>query len=120
MELNEKEKEELKRLYIRLNERNKEFQSAKLKRSIITIIGFSIAYFYLFFSIYEKYSVITWDTIIFLAIISPIVSFFHFFVNSSIFGALTKKSMEEYEILRRIIKKIKEFEDAHNIFRPFY
>ena len=111
MYFNEKEKnEERNRLYRLLYERDKEFEAAKLKRMIITIIGFSIAYFYLFFAISKVYGVITWYTIIFLTIASIIVSVFHFFINASIFGALAQKGRAESDILENIRKEISKLD----------
>ena len=103
MYLNEKEKnEEKNRLYRLLNERDKQFEAAKLKRMIITIIGFAIFYFYVLYALEKP----TGESIIFCLILSIVLSGVHFFVNAAIFGALAQKGREESEILENIRKEI--------------
>lgn len=108
MHLNEKEKnEERNRLYRLLYERDKEFEAAKLKRMIITIIGFAIFYFYVLYALEKPAGT---DVIICL-MLSIFFAGVHFFVNALIFGALAQKGREESEILENIRRKISNLDD---------
>ena len=103
MYLDEKEKnEEKKRLYRLLCEREKEFESAKLKRMIITIIGFAIFYFYVFYGLEKP----TGIAILFCVLLSIVFATAHFFINATIFGALAQKGRAESDILENIRKEI--------------
>jgi hypothetical protein len=105
MTLGEKEKERnrLTRLYW---ERDKEFESAKGKRTILTIIGFTIAYFLILYAV-EKPS--GFD-IVLAFIVALVMAGFHFFINSFIFMYLFQKGHRETECLEAIKKKIIELE----------
>lgn len=111
---NETERDRLCRLYI---ERDKEFEAAKTKRSVITILGFAVFYFYLFWSLGKPTG---WD-ILLVAVIALLCSFGHFWVNLTVFGYLSMKGREETEILDSIRRRIKELEiqDGTYIENPF-
>ena len=103
MYLDEKEKnEEKNRLYRLLCEREKEFESAKLKRMIITIIGFAIFYFYVLYALEKP----TGTPIIGCLILAIVFSAVHCFINAAIFGALAQKGRAESDILENIRKEI--------------
>lgn len=97
-------KEELNRLYRLLQERDAEFEKAKGKRTIITILGFSIFYYWLFFNQGNPTGV----ELLLIIIPSIIVAGFHFFVNALVFVYLFNKSKTENEILDDIKKRIKD------------
>jgi hypothetical protein len=98
--------EELKRLYILLYKKDQEFEKAKLKRTLLTILGFSLFYFIVICQIGKPVGFN-----ILLAIVSAIVlGGFHFFVNACIFVPLCQKGREESETLDRIRKRISELE----------
>ena len=100
----DKKQEELDRLYRLLQERDAEFEKAKGKRTIITILGLSIFYYWLFVNLGEP----TGIELLFIIIPTIMIAGFHFFVNATIFAYLCNKSREENEILDNIKKRIKD------------
>lgn len=102
----DKKQEELDRLYRLLQERDAESEKAKGKRTIITILGFSIFYYWLFVNLGEP----TGIDLLFIIIPSIMIGAFHVFVNGSIFAYLCNKSMQENETINSIKKRIREIE----------
>lgn len=103
-ETRKKERDRLIRLYY---ERDKEFESAKGKRMIITILAFSLLYFVVFFQI--GYIADVTDFLM-TAVISIVFGGIHFWVNALIFSRLFQKGKEEREALEYIERKIRELE----------
>ena len=103
---NEKNNEELKRLYRLLYEKDKEFESAKLKRVLLTILGFAVLYFILLFSIWNP----TGLDVLAVVGIAIVLAGFHFFVNACVFLPLAQKGRDESEALSAIRKRISELE----------
>ena len=111
MQDNEKKQEELNRLCRLLYERGKEFEKAKGKRAIITVLGFAVFYFWCFSALEGMPTGID----IVAAIVGAIfVAGFHVLINAGIFGYLHRKGSEESEALESIRKRIRELEnDIH-------
>lgn len=105
----DKNKEELNRLYRLLCEREKEFDTAKRNRTIVTIIGFAIFYFIVIYAVMGKP---TGMDIIYAIVIAVVLSGFHFFINASIFGSLFQKSLAEDQRLKDIQKQIDELKNS--------
>lgn len=103
----EKTKDEINRLYRLYYERKEEFDSAQMRRMILTIIGFAIFYFAVFYIIGKPNG---FKNLFGLLIVSIAMSGFHCFINGGIFSALTNKSVEENESLINIKKRISELE----------
>ena len=114
MTTNESERDRLCRLYI---ERDKEFESAKAKRSIFTILGYAVAFFLIFWAVCKPQGL---DILGFL-IAAIVISGIFFLVNATVFGYLSMKGREETEILDSIRRRIKELEiqDGTYIENPF-
>ena len=93
-------------LYRLLYEREKQFESNKLKRSIKTIIAFTLIYFIIFYLAERP----TGLEIIATLLVAAIVSGIHFLVNATIFGTLSMIGASEQKILDDIRKKISELE----------
>lgn len=114
----EKTKEELKRLYKKLYETDKEFEKAKGKRFIITMLIFTAFYFVVImaiigFDIRSAIEAIFSKAIIgILAILfaSVMLAWFHFWANAAIFGQLSDVSSRERKIIDGIASRIKELE----------
>lgn len=115
----EKIKEELKSLYQRLYEMDKEFEKAKGKRFIITMLAFTAFYFVITMMLPGNTDTKLVITAIFSSsipkiiaalLVSTVLAWFHFWINATIFGHLSTKSREERVILDGIRKQIKELE----------
>lgn len=97
------EKNELCRL---LAEKEKEFETAKLKRMIITILVFSAVFFLLLY--FAEYP--TGLEIIGMALASIFLGGLSFFVNAVVFTTLFRRSETEKKVLEFLRKKISEIE----------
>lgn len=106
----ESERDRLCRLYI---ERDKEFEAAKAKRNIITILGFSVFYFCLFYSLNGSFG---WHILLF-AVIALVFAYGHFWINLTIFGYLFRKGHEEAMRLESIRNQIKEIDRKDGVDR---
>ena len=94
-------KNELWQLY---RQREKEFESAKLKRTVLTILGFTVAYFCVF---YIQRQPAGWE-IAGEFILALFVAGLHFIVNAAVFGTLVQKGETERKILEDIKKEMDE------------
>ena len=114
MTTNESERDRLCRLY---TERHKEFEAAKTKRTVITILGFAVAYFLILFNLEHPEGFAIFGT----AAVALVFSGIHFWINAIVFGYLSMKGREETEILDSIRRRIKELEiqDGTYIENPF-
>lgn len=99
----EKERNKLQRLYW---QRDKEFEAAKLRRTIITILGFALAYFLILYNIDKP----TGFDIVSTFVVAMVLAGLHFFVNTFIFMYLFQKSHDESEQLKAIQKQISDLE----------
>lgn len=98
---NEARQEELNRLYTLYQKKDREFENAKLKRSIITIIGYAVA----IFAILNYSAPLGWGLIgeFFAALF---LSGILFLINSLVFSYLVRKGNEEKENLCSIQHEI--------------
>ena len=104
------DKNELWKLYC---QKDKEFEAAKARRAILTILLFAVGYFVVIYVLENKPTDIkTISGILFAAIF---LSGIHFLINSIIFLHLFQKGREEAEILERIRKRINEIEAEEKI-----
>ena len=101
---NEAKQEELNRLHRLLFEKDEEFQRARLKRGVLTIIGFAVFYFVAF------YLLLRWSLLEAL-VITPIFAVIHVLLSSPVFYALFTKSRAEDEFLEEVRKKINDIQD---------
>ena len=102
-ETKQKERNRLHKLYC---ERDKEFEAAKGKRTILTILGFTVFYFCV---LYFTEAPTGWELIGAL-LVALIMAVFHFYINALIFTYLVDKGHDENEVLKQIEKKISELE----------
>ena len=106
MDKKESTRAEIDRLYRLYYQLDEEFESAKMKRNILTILGFAVVFFWI---LWQLMSPSGWD-ILKAAVLALIWSGIHFFVNACIFGPLASKGRDEGDRLRDIKKKISELE----------
>lgn len=113
----EKIQEEINRLYRQLHERDNEFEKAKGKRFIITMLVFTVVYFVIlmigagFTDISSAIEAIFSKAIIGILgilIASIMLAWFHFWANWSIFGQLSEMGRRERETLDAIRKRIED------------
>ena len=99
------DKNELLKLYY---QKDKEFEAAKGKRMILTLLFFVIVYYALMWILFGRPD----DFITAILSLLPVTFFaaIHLLVNATIFGQLHMRSREETEILERIRKEISELE----------
>ena len=97
-------KNELWKLYY---ERDKEFEKAKGRRSVITIIGFSCFYLWVFYANWQPTNLKGFGAILIFALV---VGVLHFWINATIFSYLCNKGRDENEVLKQIKKRIDEAE----------
>lgn len=98
------DKNELWKLY---HEKDKEFEKAKGKRTLVTILGFAIFYFVVLYWLWKPTDIKGIGEALIAAL------FFgglHFLVNAAIFSHLCNKGRDESEVLKQIKKKIEEAE----------
>jgi hypothetical protein len=106
MDKKESTRAEIERLYRLYYQLDKEFESAKMKRTVLTILGFAVVFFWI---LCQLMSPSGWD-ILKAVVFALIWSGIHFFVNACIFGPLASKGRDEGDRLRDIKKKISELE----------
>lgn len=119
-EARKKERDRLIRLYY---EKDKEFESAKGKRTIISILFFSLVYLIILFSfdyaiiysstgegIHLKDIVSNFMFFVPMLVYSLIFGVIHFFANAAIFSQLSQMGRNENEHLKYIEKRIRELE----------
>ena len=106
MDKKESTRAEIERLYRLYYQLDKEFESAKIKRTALTILGFAVVFFWI---LCQLMSPSGWDILI-AVVFALIWSGIHFFVNACIFGPLASKGRDEGDRLRNIKKKISELE----------
>lgn len=97
---------ELKELYRRLYQLDQKFEKAKGKRTIITILGFAVFYFWVLYILNEP----TGIEIVYDVLLAIVIAGFHFLVNATIFGQLSHLGRKENETLENIRKRIRELE----------
>ena len=97
------EKNELCRL---LAQKEKEFENAKTRRMIITILVFSAVFFLVLYSAESP----TGLEIIGVALASIFLAGLYFFLNAIVFSTLFQKSETEKKVLEFLRKKISEIE----------
>lgn len=109
------EKAELERLYKLYYEKDNEYEKAKGKRTWLTVLGFTVFYLIVFYAISQKIIEPRFTNegealllLTVLSVISFITSWIHYFVNAAIFGHISIKGREEYEILQKIQNEINE------------
>ena len=106
MDKRESAKAEIDRLYRLYYQKDKEFESAKLKRIILTVLGFSVVFFWIFYQLSEPSG---WE-ILQVLVLSVIFSGFYCFINVCIFAPLALKGRDEGDQLREIKRKIDELQ----------
>ena len=106
MDKKENTRAEIDRLYSLYNQLDKQFESAKMKRNILTILGFAVVFFWILCQIMSPFG---WD-VLKAVVFALIWSGIHFFVNACIFGPLAAKGRDEGDRLRDIRKKISDLE----------
>ena len=99
----ENERNRLQQLYW---QREKEFEAAKGKRTIITILGFALAYFLILYIIEKP----TGFDIVSIFVSAMVLAGLHFFVNTLVFMYLFQKGHDESERLKAIQKQISDLE----------
>lgn len=102
------ERERLCQLYI---ERDKEFQSAKTRRVVFTLIGFAIFYFFLLCNLKAPTG---WGYLVYV-LCAVFFSVIHFIVNDGIFSRICIKGREEADRLQAILEKIQEIDRRNGI-----
>ena len=98
------DKNELLKLYY---QKDKEFEAAKGKRTILTILLFAVGYFVI---ICVQTNPTNWKDICGNLLASIFIAGIHFWFNSIIFLKLFNKSNAENAALERIRKEISELE----------
>jgi hypothetical protein len=106
MDKKEEIRAEIDRLYRFYYEKDKEFESAKMKRFVLAILGFSFVYLYILYILWEPSG---WD-VLYTIVLSIVFSGLHCFINSAIFGALAYKGRDEGDTLRHIKERIANLE----------
>ena len=99
-------KDEIARLYKLYYERDKAFESAKMKRTLLTVAGFSLAIFILLCYLWSPSGWKILETLIYSVVFAGI----HCFINGCIFASLAHKGHEESEALKYIKNRIQELE----------
>lgn len=97
------DKNELWKLYW---QKDKEFEAAKGKRTILSILLFAVGYFVVIYALSKQPS--DWKIIGGILLASIFFAGIHFWINSFIFLYLFQKGREEAEILERIKKRIEQ------------
>ena len=98
------DKNELWRLYC---ERDKEFEKAKGRRTLITIIGFSIFYLIVLYLFGKPTDIEDFGGMLIAALV---FGGLHFWINATIFVYLCNKGRDESEVLNQIKKRMDEAE----------
>lgn len=115
----EKIREQLKRLYKQYHDTDRKFEKAKLMRTLITVLVFSVFYFIILMIICGETDVIEmlktaascgiWE-IVGMVLIPIIFAWIHFFANLTIFDHLIRKGKSETATLEHIKEQIRELE----------
>ena len=106
MDKKEEIRAEIDRLYRFYYEKDKEFESAKMKRFVLTILGFSFVYLYILYNLWEPSG---WN-ILYTIVLSIVFSGIHCLINAVVFGTLAYKGKVEGDTLRHIKERIANLE----------
>ena len=98
---------EINRLYRLYDQLDKQFEDAKMKRNILTILGFAVVFFWI---LCQRMTPSGWD-ILKVTVLALVWSGIHFFVNACIFGPLANKGRDEENRLKDIRKRISELQN---------
>lgn len=98
------DKNELLKLYY---QKDKEFEAAKGKRTILTILLFAVVYFVVMYALTKPAD---WKGVCGNLLASIFIAGIHFWFNSIIFLTLFNKSDAETKTLQDIKKRISELE----------
>lgn len=93
-------------LYKLLYAKEKQFESAKLKRTIITILFFAVLYFLYFYLDKNPIGI----EIVGTFLVALFVGGFHVWLNAIVFSTLFRKGEYERTTLEEIRRKISEIE----------
>ena len=93
-----------KELYKLLAAREAQFEKAKIRRAIKTILAFAVVFF-LLLCLDEKPSGIEF---VWTAVVSVVIAGVYFIVNATVFGWLSMKSETERKILEDLRKQLSE------------
>lgn len=93
-----------KELYRLLVEKEAQFEKAKERRAIKTILAFAVVFFIILCWIAEP----TGIEFIWLAVPAVILAVVHVFVNASVFGWLSLQSESERRFLENLRKQLSE------------
>lgn len=99
--------DELNRLYRLYYERDKEFEKAKGRRTLLSVLGFSVWYFWIYCNFLAPSGI---REVLLSIVFAIITSVFHVLINGTIFWHLIDNSRREYERLEHIKKQIQELE----------
>lgn len=106
-----RERDRLIRLYYELDD---QYQRAKGRRTLITILAFSLFYLIIFFSfgeeIHLKDIIDNFWNFVSMVFCSLVLGGIHFWANLTIFSQIIYKSREENEHLKYIENRIRELE----------
>lgn len=101
------DKEKLKReLYKALNEKEKQIEKSRLKRTLITIAFYSILFFLIWYFLEKPEGVEILGNLIASVFLGGVV----FWINAMVFNTLNTKAQEENKALDQIKAKISELE----------
>ena len=101
------DKDKLKReLYKALNEKKKQIEKSRLKRTLITIAFYSILFFLMWYFLEKPKGI----NILGMLLASILFGGISFWINAIVFGTLNTKSQEENKALDQIKSKISELE----------
>lgn len=108
--MNEKEKikAEIGNHYRMIVQKEKEFEKAKAKRTIITILAFAVLYFALLMISGSNTGILG---IIGTMLASIFLAGIHFVINATVFGQLSEVGKRETAALEHIRNRIRELEN---------
>lgn len=101
------DKDKLKReLYKALNEKEKQIEKSRIKRTLITIAFYSILFFLMWYFLEKTKGI----DILGMLLASILFGGISFWINAIVFGTLNTKSQEENKALEQIKSQIAELE----------
>ena len=99
--------EEYRKMWLQIQETERRIERAKLKRNIIAILCFAVAYFALFYSLQKPEG---WN-ILGDALVAIVLAAIHFLVHTLIFSQLFRINNSENSCLESLKKELSELSD---------
>ena len=104
-----------KKLIQEIQEFEKKAEKNKAKRSAYTILFYTVVYALIIYQFVADWTDGIISKFLVVVLISIVFSVISFFINATIFSQLIDKGRAESEMLKAMEKRLREFDEEHNV-----